>query len=122
MAEATNTSKPAQMSSSPNTLTPYALPSVNSPEVSFHPSHRGTWGRTALLLESIASTVEGLVVMYYAEPILRFFSSPRLSPTRHLAAESLVQIIGGVIVGVHLPLMLGWPNADFCRRSYHSTS
>jgi len=48
--------------------------------------------------------------MYYAETILRFFASPQLSSARHPAAESLVQMIDGVIIGVHLPLMLGLSN------------
>jgi hypothetical protein len=63
-------------------LSTYTFPSINSPRVSFHPSYSGTSARNALLFESIAGMLEGLLVIYYAEPILRFFASASLSSAR----------------------------------------
>lgn len=96
-------------SSKKESLSSYTIPSLTSPKVSFHPSHTGSSARNALLFESIAGTLEGLLVIYYAEPILRFFASASLSPSHYPTGVSAIQIIGAVIVGIHLPLALGVP-------------
>lgn len=90
-------------------LTLYQTPSAyNSQVISFHPSFTGASARYSLLFESVVGTIEGLAIIYYASPIFNFMAS---ESTPHSAiGTSYTQIVGGVIIGLHLPLALGVPN------------
>jgi hypothetical protein len=86
----------------------YTLPSLASPPVSFHPSHPGSSARKSFILEVCIGIVEGALLLYYAEPCVRWLASPSVQITP--LAVSLWRIIAGVILGLHIPLALGIPN------------
>lgn len=83
----------AKSSKGAKELSTYTFPSINSPRVSFHPSYSGAFARNTFLFESIAGTLEGLLVIYYAEPILRFFASASLSPTRYVNENCKLSVV-----------------------------
>ncbi|KAF2099903.1 hypothetical protein NA57DRAFT_55836 [Rhizodiscina lignyota] len=105
------------MSSSTSTscvgLGHHILPSLFSPAVSFHPSHNGSSARNSFIFETVFGTIEGLLLVAYAGPCVRFIASPSMYPPSEplpQIAVSLFQIVGGCIIGLHLPLFLGIPN------------
>jgi hypothetical protein len=90
-------------------LAKYAIPSLtSSPLASFHPSHTGSSARTSLLFEAVVGSVEGLLLIYYAEPCVRWLASSSVEVTP--LAVSMWRIIGAAILGTHLPLGLAIPN------------
>jgi len=101
-------SSPTSIGLSTSRLGSYILPSVASPRVTFHPDYTGSSARNTSLFEATVGTVEGLLLIYFAEPCLRFVTSPSTAITP--LATSLMRVVGTCILGFHVPLALAVPN------------